>query len=77
MIETVGQFGLRYNDQAQGTLVATPSLLSRVIEAHGQDIEITYIKDRVRSGTSDEGWTIHTYGDFRYKGRIVVPRLVD
>ena len=31
MIETVGQFGLRYNDQAQGTLgslVATPSLLS-------------------------------------------------
>ena len=36
MIETMGQFGLRYSDQAQGTLgslVATPSLLSRVIEA--------------------------------------------
>ena len=36
MLETVGQFGLQYNEQAQGTLgslVATPSLLSRVIES--------------------------------------------
>ena len=36
MIETVGQFGLQYNEQSQGTLgslVATPSLLSRVIES--------------------------------------------
>ena len=36
MRETVGQFGLQYNEQAQGTLgslVATPSLLSRVIES--------------------------------------------
>ena len=36
MLETVGQFGLQYREQAQGTLgslVATPSLLSRVIES--------------------------------------------
>ena len=36
MLETVGQFRLQYNEQAQGTLgslVATPSLLSRVIES--------------------------------------------
>ena len=36
MLETVRQFGLRYSDQAQGTLgslAATPSLLSRVIES--------------------------------------------
>ena len=36
MLETVGLFGLQYNEQAQGTLgslVATPSLLSRVIES--------------------------------------------
>ena len=35
MLEIVGQFGLQYNEQTQGTLeslVATPSLLSRVIE---------------------------------------------
>ena len=38
MLETVGQFGLQYRKQAQGTLgilVATPSLLSRVIESQG------------------------------------------
>ena len=38
MLETVGQFGLQYNDQAQGTLgslVATPSLLSRLIGSQG------------------------------------------
>ena len=38
MIEIVGQFKLRYSDQAQGTLgslVAISFLLSRVIEAQG------------------------------------------
>ena len=38
ILETVGQFELQYREQAQGTLgslVATPSLLSRVIESEG------------------------------------------
>ena len=80
MIETVGQFGLLYSDQAQGTLgslVAMPSLLSRVIESQGQNIEILSIRDRVQTGTSYEGWTIHTNGSLRYKGRVVVPQLTD
>ena len=36
MLETVEQFGLQYNEQAHGTLgslVVTPSLLSRLIES--------------------------------------------
>ena len=36
MLETVGQFGLQYREQAQGTLgslASTLSLLSRVIES--------------------------------------------
>ena len=36
MLETVGQFGLQYHKQTKGTLgslVATPSLLSKVIES--------------------------------------------
>ena len=38
MLETTGQFGLQYREQAQGTLgslVATSFLLSRVIESQG------------------------------------------
>ena len=38
MIKTVGQFRLQYSDQTQGSLgslVATPSLLSGVIESQG------------------------------------------
>ena len=35
------------------------------------------VKDRVQSGTSDEGWTIHADGSLRYKGRVVVPQLTD
>ena len=48
MIETVRHFGLQYNDQNQGTLVslvATSSLLSRVIESYGQDTEMFSIRD--------------------------------
>ena len=76
MLETVGQVGLHYNEQAQGTLgslVATPSLLSRVIESQGQDAEIVSIRDPVQSDMGDEGWTVHTDGSLRYRRRVVVP----
>ena len=55
--------------------MATPSLLSRVIESQGQEAEIMSIKDRVHAGTGDEGWAIHTDGSLRYRGWIVVPQL--
>ena len=58
MLETVGQFRLQYHEQAQGTLgslMATPSLLSRVIEFQGQDKELISVRDRVQSGTTDKG----------------------
>ena len=48
MIEIVGQFRLQYRDQAQGilgSLVATPSLMSRMIESQGKDIEILSIRN--------------------------------
>ena len=80
MLETMGQFGLQYSEQTQGTLgslVATPSLLSRVIESQWQDTEIVSIRDRVQSGTGDEGWTVHVDGSLRYRGWVVVPQLTD
>ena len=72
----MGQFGLHYKGHTQGSLgslVATLSLLSRVIEFQGQDTEILSIKDRVRSNTSEESWAIHTYGSLRYKEWVMVP----
>ena len=51
MLKTVGQFRLQYNDPAQGALwrlVATLFLLSRVIESYRQDVEISFIRERVR-----------------------------
>ena len=47
MLETVGQFRLRYDDLAQSTLgsmMATPSLLSKVIESQVQDAKIVSIR---------------------------------
>ena len=80
MLEVVGQFGLYYSEQTQGilgSLVATLSLLSRVIEFQGKDTEISSIKDRVQPGTGDEDWAIHTDGSLRYRGPVVVPQLVE
>ena len=80
MLEIVGQFSLQYCDQAQGvlgSLVATPSLLSRVIESQGQDSKILSIRDRVQAGIGDEGWAIHTDGSLQFRGRIVVPQLAE
>ena len=57
--------------------MATPSLLSIVIESQWQDVEIVSIRDRVQSATGDEGWTVHADGSLRYRGRVVVPQLTD
>ena len=57
--------------------MATLSLLSRVIESQGLDIEISSIRDRVQSGIGDEGWAIHTDGGLRYRGPVMVPQLID
>ena len=57
--------------------MATPSLLSRVIESQWQDVEIVSIRDRVQLGTGDEGWTVPADGSLRYRGRVVVPQLAD
>ena len=80
MLETVGQFVLQYSEQTQGTLgslVASSSLLSKVIESQWQDAEIMSNMDRVQSGTRDEGWTIQADGGLQYRGRVVVPQLTD
>ena len=53
--------------------MATPSLLSKVIESRGQDVESVSIRDRVQSSTGDEGWAIHTEGSLGYRGRVAVP----
>ena len=42
--------------------MATSSLLGRVIKLQGQEAEILSIRDRVRSGTSDEDRTMHSDG---------------
>ena len=48
MLKTMGQFGQQYSEQTQGmlgSLVATPSLLSRVTKSQWQDAEIVSIRD--------------------------------
>ena len=80
MLEAVRQFKLYYSEQTQGilgSLVATLSLQSRVIESQGEDTEISFIRDRVQLGTGDEGWAIHTDGSLRYRGPMVVSQLVE
>ena len=58
ILKAVGQFRLYYSEQTHGilrSLVATLSLLSRVIESQGEDTKISSIRDRVQLGTCDEG----------------------
>ena len=57
--------------------MATPSLLSRVIESQRQDTEILSIQGRVQSGTGDKGWAMHADGSLRYRRRVVVPQLTN
>ena len=53
--------------------MATPSLMSRVIESHGQDAKIVSIKGRVQSRKGDEGWAIHTYCSLWYMDGVWFP----
>ena len=50
MFETTGQFELHHMNQALGilkSLVVTSSLLGRVIESQGKDMEILSIRDPI------------------------------
>ena len=60
-----------------GSMMATLSLLSRVIESQVQNAKLVYIRDRVQLGTADEGLAIHTDGSLQYRGRVVVPQLME
>ena len=51
--------------------------LPALVESQWRDAKIVSIRDQVQSGTGDEGWTIHTDGSLRYRGRVVVPQLTD
>ena len=31
----------------------------------------------MQAGMGDEGWAMHTYGSLRYRGRVVVPQLIE
>ena len=55
--------------------MATPPLLSKVIESQRQDTKILSIRDWVQTGTGDEGWVILTDGSLWFMGRVVVPQL--
>ena len=57
--------------------MATPSLLSRVIESQGQDEELVSIRDGVQSGTMDEGWAIHINSSLRYRRWVLVPQSTE
>ena len=57
--------------------MSTSSLLSRVIVSQVQDTVLVSIRGRVQSGTTNEGWVIHTYGSLWYRGRVVVPQSTD
>ena len=35
------------------------------------------IRDRVQIGSGEEGWAIHIDGSLQYRGRVVVPQLID
>ena len=35
------------------------------------------IRDKVQSGTGEEGWAIHTDGSVSYMRRVVDPQLID
>ena len=39
--------------------------------------EILSIMDRVQSGTGDKDWAIYMDGSLQYKGRVMVPQLLD
>ncbi|XP_059636704.1 uncharacterized protein LOC132278820 [Cornus florida] len=77
MMEDFAEMGLYFSDDdAPATLfslVAQPTLASGVIEAQKQDNEIESIRTRISGGESVDGWTLHSDGGLRFKGKMYVP----
>ncbi|GFS31944.1 hypothetical protein Acr_00g0020100 [Actinidia rufa] len=77
MLEQLGEFDLEVNESAVHatlfTLVAQPTLLSRVLEAQQSDEEAVSFRARVTSDEAMDGWTFSPDSGLRYRSRPFVP----
>lgn len=77
MMEDIAELGLYFSDDGEPatlfSLIAQPTLVSRVIEAQQQDSESGAIRTRILSGEAVEDWAIHSDGGLRFRGRSFVP----
>ena len=77
MIKVLAEYGVQSKDQDEKgclcVIVATPTLLEKVIEAQRKDEESKFIKTGLEAGEEFPYWTVHSDGSLRYAGRIFVP----
>ena len=77
MLEQLGEFDLEVCRSAAHatlfTLVAQPTLLSRVLEAQQSDEEAVSFRTRVTSDEAMDGWTFSPDSGLRYRSRPFVP----
>ncbi|XP_057459254.1 uncharacterized protein LOC130749915 [Actinidia eriantha] len=80
MLEQLGEFDLEVNESATHatlfTLVAQPTLLSRVLEAQQSDEEAVSFRARVTSDEAMDGWTFSPDSGLRYRSRPFVPLAI-
>ncbi|XP_028101445.1 uncharacterized protein LOC114300784, partial [Camellia sinensis] len=62
MVGTLNEFG-----------IATPKILSEILESQRYDQEVAFIKARMESSETMLGWEIHTDGSLKYQGQMFVP----
>ena len=77
MLQHLGEFDVHLAETADHatlfTLVAQPTLLSRVLEAQQSDYEAESLRSRISSGEVSNGWTFNSEHGVRYRGKPFVP----
>ena len=77
MLQDISEYGLFLNETDEFatlfTLATEPSIISRVVEAQQQDVEVKMICDRIAKGVGPTYWVLHSNQSLRHKSKLFVP----
>ena len=77
MLSALGEFDLLLGESVEAaalfSVVAQPTLVTRVLEAQRGDLEVESFRERISSGKVEKGLTVCPDQSVRYRDRLFVP----
>ncbi|KAL7208062.1 hypothetical protein ACSBR1_029925 [Camellia fascicularis] len=77
MLGALGEFDLLLGESIEAaalfSVIAQPTLVTRVLEAQRGDLKVEFLREKISSGKVEKGSTMYPDQSVRYRDRLFVP----